>query len=347
MRALALLLVLVYHSWVLTGAYEIGFYPLQLLISLGGEIGVTAFFVLSGYGIYCSLDNKEQTYSVFLKKRIIRITPEYYIFLLFMLLFTQSAAYISKSGIKDILLHLFFIHNINPQTTGSINGVLWTMAVTVQYYIIAIPVYKCIKKHPFFTVIAGIGMTIIFKYICFHYLIKLYFSDQPFWYSRNIFFSVFDNFIIGMFVSCLCKSNKRLSNKKNIIGIISSVLFIFIILHYGVKCGIHTDNTSGYLWHSLIAIGIGGIVYFFNNIKTDYANIIMRSLLLLSRYEYGIYIIHLVMMLNLINNSEIIMILKEKSVFLVCFVLIVMAIVCGIFYNVIVDLFRKEITRNN
>ena len=343
-RAIALLLVLIYHSWVLSGSSGIVFSPLRLVVSLGGEIGVTVFFVLSGFGIYCSLDKKEQTYLTFLKRRFWRIAPEYYVFFIFILLFTPSAAYLSRSGIKDIVLHLFFIHNIIPKSAGSINGVLWTMAVTIQFYVIAIPLYKFVKKHPFLTVLTSILFNVFVKYICFHYLIMEYYVDQPFWYSRNIFISVVDNFVIGMFVAYLCKNKSIEKSSYCIIGLLSSILYVFIVMYLGVKYGIHTDNMSGYLWHSLIAVGIGGIIYSYNMIKISDSNIVTRVLLFLSRYEYGIYIVHLVMMLNLLNNSEIIKMIQEKSIFCVCLVLIFLAIISGIIYNICIDLLRKEIS---
>nr|MCR5701460.1 acyltransferase [Lachnospiraceae bacterium] len=187
-RAMALLLVVVYHAWVLSGSHEIPFFPLKLLVSLGGEIGVTIFFLISGFGLFYSLDRKEQNYFCFMKRRFVRIAPEYYVFLMFLLFFTPSVGYISFAGMKDVLLHLLFLHNITPQTSGTINGVLWTMAVTVQFYLIAKPMYKCIRKFPVVTLLVGVLFTVSFKYVCFHYLMNHFYVDQPFWYSRNIFF---------------------------------------------------------------------------------------------------------------------------------------------------------------
>jgi len=45
-RVAALLLVLVYHSWALTGSLPFRYGALTLVVALGGEIGVTAFFAL-------------------------------------------------------------------------------------------------------------------------------------------------------------------------------------------------------------------------------------------------------------------------------------------------------------
>ena len=55
LRALALLQILFYHAWVVSGTPN--FLPAIFTppLQLSGEIGVTVFFALSGFGIYCSI----------------------------------------------------------------------------------------------------------------------------------------------------------------------------------------------------------------------------------------------------------------------------------------------------
>lgn len=57
-RAVSLLMIVVYHAWVLTGSQPIGIGVLDQTILYWGEIGVTAFFLLSGYGIFHSLSRR-------------------------------------------------------------------------------------------------------------------------------------------------------------------------------------------------------------------------------------------------------------------------------------------------
>lgn len=151
LRAGALLIVLTYHLWVLTGSVAIMLPIVDTIVPLGGELGVTLFFLLSGYGIYYSLKITEQKngkikYLVFLKKRLKRILPQYYFNLIFLLLFTGAAVYLSVEHILDILTHFLLIHNLFPDYHGAINGVLWTMGVIFQFYLVAIPIYSFIKK---------------------------------------------------------------------------------------------------------------------------------------------------------------------------------------------------------
>ena len=50
-RAVSLLMIVVYHAWVLTGGQPTGIGVLDQTILYWGEIGVTAFFLLSGYSV--------------------------------------------------------------------------------------------------------------------------------------------------------------------------------------------------------------------------------------------------------------------------------------------------------
>ena len=83
LRAISLLLVMIYHAWILGGMWSFHLPVMSLLVPLGGEIGVTSFFALSGYGIYVSLKQSEDNggkidYLSYIKKRARRIIPQYY-----------------------------------------------------------------------------------------------------------------------------------------------------------------------------------------------------------------------------------------------------------------------------
>ena len=59
------------------------------------EVGVTLFFLLSGYGIYLSLSSSEARgclpgWRAFMKKRCIRIMPQYYVCITVLLIFMST-----------------------------------------------------------------------------------------------------------------------------------------------------------------------------------------------------------------------------------------------------------------
>ena len=150
-RTVAILSVLIYHFYVLDHYPYQGNKVLNRFLGIGGELGVTLFFIISGFGIFSSLSKMESAQESagvkdFLKKRFFRILPQYYACLIILLLITSEAQYINKKGMFDVATHLLFIHNWFPSAHGSINGVLWSMGTIFQFYFIAVFLYRGIRK---------------------------------------------------------------------------------------------------------------------------------------------------------------------------------------------------------
>lgn len=343
-RAVALILVLIYHCWVKIGSVPIGNEVFQIVIRLGGEIGVTAFFVLSGYGIYQSLYRTEKTGEIhffsFMKKRLQRILPQYYLNIFVALILTGSAVYFGKMHVWNIVAHFFLVHNLVPSFAGAVNGVLWTMGVTFQFYLIAIPLYKILNKVGGILIPLGILFTISCKIVAFHYILSDFigtdaYSVYSFWIGRNLIFTDLDNFLIGMGVAFFSQKHKTISKRwMAVTGCVLSVIMLYLVCKIGVICGIHTDNWSGYLWHSGVALCIGFIMLFAYYIGETNRNIVSRGLLWLSKYEYGIYLWHLLIIDNLLQHSPMIqeMMGNGKHV-IVGTIFIIVSIVAGVVFT--------------
>lgn len=309
-RATALLLVMIYHGWVLTGSHPFCGTIITLLVSLGGEIGVTAFFALSGYGIYCSLQRMEQgngkiDYLKFLKKRAKRIYPDY-VFCMGVVVLLSLPAYLSWNGIKNIVTHLLMIHNLFPAYCGSINGVLWTMGVIVQFYIIAPVLYRLMNKYGVRTEIICILFTIVMKAIMYALILPAtgHSEDLAFFSGRQLITSL-DNFTVGMLVAYLLKNKENVLNGETAgIGMLVSVIGLICVCQFGMNMGIHTNNMSGYIWHSLLALQLGLLMFCVSYMKYEHKGLCVKGLLWLSKYEYGIYIWHLLILSKLLSYMK-------------------------------------------
>lgn len=307
-RAISLLMVMIYHGWVLTGAYLFRYSIITMLVSLGGEIGVTAFFSLSGYGIYFSLTGMEKKlgkidYAEFLKKRAKRIVPHYDLSIVIVVLMSIPA-YFSVNGILNIITHLLFVHNLFPKYSGSINGALWTMGVIVQFYFIAPILYKCFKKYGFKMEILCIAGTILMKWIMYAFVLPNtgHSGELEFFAGRQLI-TALDNFSIGMFAAYIIQEKKlRMNGKIAVIVCILATVEIVCVCKAGMMYGIHTNNISGYIWHSLLALGLGGIIFGISFIKQSEKSMICKVFLWLAKYEYGIYIWHLLILSKMIDN---------------------------------------------
>ena len=141
--------VVLYHS-VDQGAHVLpnNFlrYPMELLqiVSSFGYIGVFLFFVISGFCIHLQWARAQASglkpeiqFGAFWKRRFRRLYPPYIIALVLYLLLTAWSVGIDVSHffIYDVAMHLLMLHNLDPQTCYSINGVFWTLAIEEQLYL--------------------------------------------------------------------------------------------------------------------------------------------------------------------------------------------------------------------
>lgn len=344
LRSAALLLVLLYHAWVVCGSVPTRFSLINCMVSLGGEIGVTAFFALSGYGIYCSLRNMELHNSLhylpFLKKRALRIMPQYYFCLFFVLLCMDGAYYIAREHIGNILSHIFFLHNLFPDHFGAINGVLWTMGVIVQFYIFSILLYKGTRKFGLSFYVAGILFTILCKFIMYRYVLPAFTADSSlnFFAGRQLI-TALDNFLVGMAAAYFVQEKPWKLNKAfSMILFLLEIVLLVVICKTGQHYGIHTANLSGYVWHSAVALLLGLMMITFSNIQLADNCKLWQFLLWLSRFEYGIYLWHLVIYRNLLGKAPGIQALlsagHHKAVMLI---LIIVSIPVGILTTRLID----------
>ncbi len=121
-------------------------YPARLVqfASSFGYIGVFLFFVISGFCIHLQWARAraadvepEIHFGSFWKRRIRRLYPPYIITLLLFMLLTASTVGIdvTRFFLYDLGMHLLMLHNLDPHTCYTINGVFWTLAIEEQLYL--------------------------------------------------------------------------------------------------------------------------------------------------------------------------------------------------------------------
>lgn len=121
-------------------------YPIRLVqfVSSFGYIGVFLFFVISGFCIHLQWARTKAAavepkirFGAFWRRRIRRLYPPYIITLLLFLLLAASTAGINVTHffVYDLGMHLLMLHNLDPHTCYTINGVFWTLAIEEQLYL--------------------------------------------------------------------------------------------------------------------------------------------------------------------------------------------------------------------
>jgi peptidoglycan/LPS O-acetylase OafA/YrhL len=107
--------------------------------------GIYLFFVISGFCIHlfwakaraAGVDKPVINFFVFWKRRVRRLYPPYFAALAIYLVYIAYKTPIQITGayLWDVGLHLFMLHNLDAQTTYTINGAFWTLAIEEQLYL--------------------------------------------------------------------------------------------------------------------------------------------------------------------------------------------------------------------
>ncbi len=123
------------------------------------ELIVDAFFVISGFLIFLSYDNKPIN-KLFFKKRVKRIMPIYMVSIIF---FAFILVFFSEKPIKDyfniqwftyLYFNIIFLNFIQPEIVGvfqnnalhAVNGALWTLKLELMFYLIVPIIFYIMSK---------------------------------------------------------------------------------------------------------------------------------------------------------------------------------------------------------
>ena len=137
LRAVAVVLTILFHAWwgipgVGVPAQDAELFPINY-----ARTGVHLFFVLSGFLLFLpyarwifGLQQRPSSAKFYLR-RVLRVGPAYWACLLVLSLSGLS----DPAVVKDIVVHILFLSNAFQHSIYSINGVFWTMAIEVQFYV--------------------------------------------------------------------------------------------------------------------------------------------------------------------------------------------------------------------
>lgn len=138
LRGCAVLLVVFYHVWLVSGE---GAGPLTF-IAQAGYLGVDLFFFISGFCLYYPYARAAlgggQTPDLghFFERRAMKIIPSYFIALVAFAIVYRAQFASPRDALWQLAAHMTFIHPLDQSTFGSISGPLWTIGIEVQFYLL-------------------------------------------------------------------------------------------------------------------------------------------------------------------------------------------------------------------
>lgn len=174
LRGIAIAFVMWFHVWEITwqGAAftvfgrEIDFTFLARM----GFVGVEIFFFVSGFCLFWpyarALAERRPmpTIKHFAYRRFIKIVPSYLLALAVLVALGSERDRSLDDGIKDVLAHVFFVHTWFQSYFGSIDGVLWSLGVEVQFYLIFPLVVLAFVRWPRATALGLVALAFVWRY---------------------------------------------------------------------------------------------------------------------------------------------------------------------------------------
>lgn len=223
-RVLCMFLVAWFHIWQqswLMPVIQVGTWRLDLTFMVrSGYIFVDGLILLSSFLLFLPYAKHQEagtplpSTKSFFQKRVARILPAYYFTIFFITVFVSLPLqrYISPgAGVKDVLMHMTFTHTFSRATYlyTPINGVLWTLAIEVQGYLLFPLMAKAFMKKPFLTY----GGMVLFSF-AYRFGIQQLFADTSMWFNQlPAFIDVYANGMAGAWILVALQKRGR-NNKK-------------------------------------------------------------------------------------------------------------------------------------
>lgn len=350
LRGIAILLLLFYHYTISLNVFSS--MKLIMMDEAFCQFAMVTFFTISGFGTFLHYQKRESRgerirFLDYIKRRFIKIAPAYYFCMAFLILFTTGGVYLSRNGLKSILVFGTFTQNLFPSVSGDINGVTWTIALFLQFYIISYPVYRIIKKwgwktYPFFLLFSllvnkGLCMIVAAKgYPDYYYVIA----------SIRQIFTTIDIFALGMICGSLMERQIFDQVKKEVAIILSLGIFALAVLAfiaYSFKVGgIWGNSFKFFLWKPFVNFAIVFIILLMAPCRIEYKSLVGRTIQFVSKVEYNTYLWHMVLFGNIKNTSALYFELAERTPLGAACVMMLLAIIVGYFSTLIMNNFQIQ-----
>ncbi len=241
-RAVAILIIVWFHFWQQSWLIPVAG-PINLdWLPRNGAIAVDLLVLLSGFCLFLpyarSMVYEEEVPDTksFYIRRAARIMPSYYVYL-FIVLFLFALPLGEYANIadmlKDLVPHIVFLNNwfaVSNQGTH-LGGVLWTVAVLVQYYALFPLLARAFQKKPMITYwcMTGVGLL-----SCFLIGRNFYEIDQNLFLNNTLTFAgVYANGMLGAWVYVAMTKDRERNRAE---GVFFTAVALACIWLYKIMC---------------------------------------------------------------------------------------------------------------
>lgn len=315
LRVIAVFSIVFYHYFItmLSLPSDIYFFFEAL-----AQVAMITFFAISGFGLYLHFEKSYRSYPQFLKHRLSHLLPHYYLSIIFVIV-SSGTVFLSTWGIKIVISHFLCIQNLSLTWQSNINGVTWTVALMVQFYLISPLIYRLIKKDSRF-VCLFIIIALVCRYLSGVIVTQLE-ADSIYYVICNIrqLPMTIDIFALGMLAAkissykkdILCKIGK-LGHRLSLLAFLATLLLIVTCYFLLISSfGVWDPTTSPVLWviswETILGIALSGLLIGLRHSNTivvsNGGGIIGRTVQRLSACSMIVYYYHMILRDNLLNSG--------------------------------------------
>ncbi|WP_243375589.1 acyltransferase [Geotalea sp. SG265] len=300
-RGYAILLVIIihtFHTFIVNRGYSAD--PgIKMLDSIAGFgiYGVDLFFVLSGFlitGILINQVNSNNYFKAFYIKRVLRIFPLYYIYLLAIVILVPLLVSYVRFNITSLYVYFIYLQNMF-YSSGTLQDYLlchlWSLAVEEHFYLIWPLIVYFIKPKK----VIIISIVFIIIAIMLRSYIILYSHIRPSLADRFTLCRI-DSIFFGCLLAYGLRSisfNNYLHKHKYVMLLISGLISLVtsLLLIWNINENIH--HVISYTVYGVFFTAILNVVMFVDT--TSLINKIFDNKLakFFGKYSYSMYIIHM------------------------------------------------------
>ena len=312
LRGFAALSVVIYHVIEL---FNWKGFPITgpLLWFRTGWMGVDLFFVISGFVIglsaFSEIDRSGPWHfqRAFISRRVARIVPLHYLTMLVFVVFIVPELLFTNFW-ANLTSHLLFVHNLNLNLHGAINGSNWSLATEMQFYVLMLLVAPWIRISRWWA-IATIFIGVAWAW---RYGVTLFVQPTeqqgpfPVFVAATQLPGMLDEFVAGLLLARLVRSEY---GQKLLAGGVSVqfALLALAVIMTTVAMSIYWRYASFWnyplmvtMWRSLLALAFALILLLTISIKfTGIPRKLLSPFFYLGTISYGIYLWHLPVLLSL------------------------------------------------
>lgn len=282
-RFLAAIAIVIFHY-----GHETFFFTNEFLEKIFSQanIGVSYFFVLSGFVMVIAYRNRNVSIGEFYKNRIARIYPLYFFALLFLALFTKITG--GNFYFGEFLISTLGIQSWLPNYPLSMNSPGWSISVEFFFYAVfpflAKLIYKKNDKTYFFLVFLFWATT----QVVFNFYLKEN-PDSFFVKSHLIYYFPLlhlNQFLIGTATGMLfLKKKETMAIKKPAVIILLLLTVLMLLLLFPLTWDYH---------NGLLSVLFAPLIFMLSLDKGAVSQLFCRKpFVFLGEVSYGIYILQL------------------------------------------------------